>query len=144
MNRLLRLLPLATNVKISNVFKEPHLRKLPLIALIAIMLAPLSWGQTQHGGLVSWTAPTGSDAAVGYFIYRATVSTGPFTQIDTTEDTSTSYLDTTIAANTTYYYYAVAVDASGNQSAPSNTATLAVGALVANPGSPTGCNAKQQ
>jgi len=119
------------------------LRKLPL-ALLALLLAMPMLAQTQHGGLISWTAPTGSDAAVGYFVYRATSASGPFTQIDTTEDATTTYLDTTIAANTTYYYYAVAVDASGNQSAPSNTATLAVGALVANPGSPTGCNAKQQ
>lgn len=136
-----------TNIKLKSKWTfRILLAYIPLAVLIAILTfgPPHSHAQTQHGGLVTWIAPTSSDAAVGYFVYRATSASGPFTQIDTTEDTSTSYLDTTVAANTTYYYYAVAVDASGNQSGPSNTATLVVTTLPTNPGAPTGCNAKMQ
>jgi fibronectin type 3 domain-containing protein len=125
-----------------------HLKRFaPLAVLITILLVgfPRVHAQTAHGVLVSWTAPTGSDAAVGYFVFRGTSSSGPFTQIDTMQDTTTTYLDATAPTSTTLFYYAVAVDANGNQSAPSNIATVTTPATFpSNPGSPSGCSAKVQ
>jgi len=64
---------------------------------------------------LAWSASTDNIGVAGYQIFRDNV------QIGTT--TSISYADTTTQANTTYGYYIVAVDAAGNVSGASNTAT---------------------
>lgn len=95
---------------------------------------PLSGtGGTSGGGhsvSLSWTASTSSNVA-SYNIYRITSSstTAPATPYPslasapaTTACSSTpcTYTDTSVAAGTSYWYYAAAVDTSNNVSAPSN------------------------
>jgi chitodextrinase len=65
---------------------------------------------------LAWTASTDDVGIAGYQIFRDSV------QIGTT--VSTSYADTTTQANVSYSYFIVAVDAAGNASNPSNTATV--------------------
>jgi chitodextrinase len=65
---------------------------------------------------LSWTASTDNEGVTGYRVFR------DGTQIGTS--TSTSYADTTVSASTTYEYQVRAVDAAGNPSDPSNTATV--------------------
>ncbi len=65
---------------------------------------------------LSWNAVTG---ATGYVVLRATSSGGPFTSVGTT--TSTSFTNTGLSANTTYYYVVQATDAAGNSA---NSATV--------------------
>jgi Abnormal spindle-like microcephaly-assoc'd, ASPM-SPD-2-Hydin/Fibronectin type III domain len=74
---------------------------------------------------LSWTAST-SSAITGYNIFRATVSGGPYTQLNSAQVTGTTYTDTTVESGTTYYYVATAVNAEGVQSADSNQATAVV------------------
>ena len=70
---------------------------------------------------LSWTASTDNVGVSGYQIWRATTSTGPFTQIGTT--TATSFTNSGLITGTTYWYYVTASDAAGNVSAASNTAS---------------------
>ena len=64
---------------------------------------------------VTWDKVEG---AVEYQIYRATAKDGPYKLIKTA--TSTTFVNTSAKAGTTYYYYVVAVDADGNVSENSN------------------------
>jgi len=69
---------------------------------------------TQHTADLTWNS---SNNAVGYNVYRGTVSGGPYSMINTSLDGSTAYSDNTVASGQTYYYVATAVDGSSNESA---------------------------
>jgi Abnormal spindle-like microcephaly-assoc'd, ASPM-SPD-2-Hydin/HYDIN/CFA65/VesB-like, Ig-like domain len=72
----------------------------------------------QHSVSLSWSASTSTVA--GYDVYRGTVSGGPYSQINSALDASTSYTDNTVQAGQTYYYVVTAVAGSNNQSTYSN------------------------
>jgi chitodextrinase len=73
---------------------------------------------------LAWTASTDNVAVTGYQILRAPgASGGTFAQIATS--TTNSYVNTGLAASTTFRYQVRAVDAAGNASAVSNTVTAA-------------------
>jgi endonuclease/exonuclease/phosphatase family metal-dependent hydrolase len=72
----------------------------------------------------------------GYKIERGTSSSGPWTQIATTAANVTSYTDTGLAAQTTYYYRVRASNASGD-SPYSNTATATTPPDTTPPTAPT-------
>lgn len=82
-------------------------------------------GLTVASGLgkltLAWTAATDNVAVTGYQIWRATSASGPFTQIATA--TSTTFVNSGLPRRTTFYYFVTAVDAAGNVSAASNTAS---------------------
>jgi hypothetical protein len=69
---------------------------------------------------LSWTAST-SDVS-GYNVYRGPASTGPFSKINPSLNSTTQYTDSTVAANQTYYYETTAVNSSNEESAPSTPA----------------------
>ena len=81
---------------------------------------------TQHTVDLTWDA---SANAVGYNIYRGTVSGGPYTMINTSLDGTNAYTDSTVVSGQTYYYVATAVDGSSNESGYSNQAQ----AVIPNP-----------
>jgi endo-1,4-beta-xylanase len=71
---------------------------------------------------LAWTASTDNVAVTGYQILRAPgASGGTFAQIATSS--TSSFVNTGLAANTTFRYQVRATDAAGNVSAVSNTAT---------------------
>lgn len=74
---------------------------------------------------LSWSGSTDNVGVTGYQIVRGGLRIGTAT--------TTSYSDTTVAANTTYSYVVTAVDAAGNVSAPSNTVTVMTPPAVAPP-----------
>jgi hypothetical protein len=78
---------------------------------------------TQHTVDLTWTAATG---AVGYNVYRGTVSGGPYTKINSSLDGTTAYADNTVVSGHTYYYVATTVDGSSNESGHSNEAQAVV------------------
>ena len=78
---------------------------------------------TQHTVDLTWNAST---SAVGYNIYRSTVSGGPYTMINTSLDSTTAYTDSTVVSGQTYYYVATAVNASSEESGYSNQATAVI------------------
>jgi len=79
--------------------------------------------QTQHTVDLTWNA---SESAVGYNIYRSTVSGGPYTMINSSLDSSTAYTDSTVVSGTTYYYVVTAENAESQQSGYSNQATAVI------------------
>jgi hypothetical protein len=73
--------------------------------------------QGSYSVSLSWSGDAG---AAGYNVFRGTARAGPFHEINTTLDSSTSYTDSTVAAGNTYYYVTTAVNAQGAQSGYSN------------------------
>jgi fibronectin type 3 domain-containing protein len=78
---------------------------------------------TQHTVDLTWDA---SADAVSYNIYRGTVSGGPYTMINTSSDSTTTYTDSTVVSGNTYYYAATVVNASSEESGYSNQATAVI------------------
>jgi hypothetical protein len=83
-------------------------------------------GVVPHAVTLNWTASP--SANVGYRIYRSTTLGGPYTALNQTPVTGTSYVDSTVRGGVTYYYVARAVDSSGTESSNSNEAPAAVAA----------------
>jgi hypothetical protein len=77
-----------------------------------------------HSVSLSWVASTSPVA--GYSVYRGTAPGGPYTKLNSSLATGTSYVDTTVLAGQTYYYVVTAVDASNNSSVYSNEAQAVV------------------
>ena len=71
----------------------------------------------QHSVDLTWNT---SENAVGYNVYRSTVSGGPYTMINSGLDGATAYTDSTVVSGQTYYYVATAVDSNQNESGYSN------------------------
>lgn len=70
---------------------------------------------------LSWNASTDNVGVTGYRVYRST-SGGAYALAGTS--TTTGFADTGLSASTSYAYYVTAVDAAGNASAASNTASV--------------------
>jgi Abnormal spindle-like microcephaly-assoc'd, ASPM-SPD-2-Hydin len=70
-----------------------------------------------------WNAST-SKGVTGYYVYRSTKSGGPYSQLNSSPTSSTSYTDSGVAAGT-YFYVVAAVD-SGETSSYSNQVTVTV------------------
>ena len=82
---------------------------------------------TTYQVALSWSAPSNStDPVSGYDVYRAISGSSSYQLLNPTPNTSTSYIDTTVQATTSYTYYVVSVDSSGTQSKPSNTASATI------------------
>ncbi len=71
-----------------------------------------------HSSTLTWQASTSS--VVGYNVYRADQSGGPYTAINPTLQAGTSYVDGAVLPGLTYYYVVTAVDSSGMESINSN------------------------
>lgn len=56
---------------------------------------------------LSWAAVTG---ATGYNVYKASTADGTYTKINSAPVTTTSYVDSSLTASTTYYYKVTAVN----------------------------------
>jgi hypothetical protein len=78
-----------------------------------------------HYVTLTWTASNSANIA-GYNIYRASTSGGPYTQLNTSLVTGTSFTDSNVVAGQTYYYVATSVDTSNDQSGDSNQAQATV------------------
>src|SRR5205085_5085784 len=84
-----------------------------------------SSGTTQTATTVSWTASAG---ATSYKIFRSTTSGGPYTQVGTS--TTTSFADSGLTCNTTYFYVVTASNGtcdSGNSAQASATTSACTG-----------------
>jgi fibronectin type 3 domain-containing protein len=76
---------------------------------------------------LTWDAPSDSaDPVASYKVYRAAGGSSSYTMIGSTSGDTATYTDDTVAEGTTYVYYVVGVDSSGNSSAPSNIWTAVV------------------
>jgi hypothetical protein len=73
---------------------------------------------------LSWTPSTSSVA--GYYVYRSTISGGPYSRLTLTPNLSTSYRDTAMVAGQTYYYVVTSVNSKGVESGYSDQAVAVV------------------
>lgn len=96
-----------------------------------------------HCAQVSWTAGTGGGAATGFNIYRAnatggcaTVTAPSCTKVGSVTGSVTTFLDSPLAATTTYFWVVTAFNASG-ESGPSSEVSATTGQDPA-PVPPTG------
>ena len=69
----------------------------------------------QHTVSLTWVASTSTVA--GYNVYRGSQSGGPYTRLNSSLRTSTSYADNTVQSGQAYYYVATAVDSNSVESA---------------------------
>lgn len=91
---------------------------------VTISLSGTGQDATQHTVDLSWDAPVDSpDAVAGYNVYRAPSGTTLFELINTSITLPITYTDNTVVSGTNYDYEVMSVDASGNESAPSNIYT---------------------
>jgi hypothetical protein len=77
-----------------------------------------------HTVSLSW-APSIS-AVVGYNVYRGSVSGGPYSRLNPSVDSLTSYADHGVAGGQTYYYVVTAIDASSIESGFSGQASVTI------------------
>jgi fibronectin type 3 domain-containing protein len=70
---------------------------------------------------LSWNAPSSSPVPiVGYNIYRSTGSSSAYQLLNSSVDTQTTYVDSTVQSGSTYDYIVESVNSSGIESVPSN------------------------
>jgi len=75
--------------------------------------------------VLTWTASQ-SPGIAGYNVFRSTTSGGPYTQINSGLDTTTTYNDLAVQDGVTYYYVTTAVNNAGQQSSYSNQSSATV------------------
>jgi hypothetical protein len=78
-----------------------------------------------HSVELSWT-PSATPSIVGYIVERADQSGGSYTQLTPAPIASPTYTDTTVRGGQTYFYIIIAVDSTGQTSAPSNEAAVTI------------------
>jgi hypothetical protein len=80
----------------------------------AITLSGTGVQPVSHSVTLTWTAS--APAVSGYNVYRSTISGGPYTKLNSSFITTTSYTDSTVQAGLTYYYVVTSVDSTGVES----------------------------
>jgi hypothetical protein len=90
-----------------------------MISLSGTAVQPVS-----HSATLSLT-PNSSNVP-GYNVYRSSVSNGPYTKLNSPLVNSTTYIDSTVLANQTYYYVATSVDSAGIETAYSNQVSATI------------------
>jgi fibronectin type 3 domain-containing protein len=74
---------------------------------------------------LSWLASSSAGVA-GYYVERATVSGGPYQILNSSPETGTSYLDSTVQGGTEYFYVVVSVSTGGQESQPSGQVSATI------------------
>src|SRR5205823_3943543 len=82
-------------------------------------------GVNSHYVTLSWSASS-SSGVVGYNLYRASVSGGPYTKLNPSSVAGTTYRDNLVLAGQTYYYVATSINSSNAESAYSSQSTAIV------------------
>ena len=77
----------------------------------------------QHSVDLTWNS---SANAVGYNVYRSSVSGGPYSLINTSLDASTAFTDNNVVAGRSYHYVVTAVDGSSKESGYSNQTSAVI------------------
>lgn len=95
----------------------------PLVQ-IALVGSATSQQSSQHSVTLNWTAST--SPVSGYYVYRGSVSGGPYLKVNSNSDARASYTDSGVSAGQTYYYVVTSVNSSNVESGYSNQVAAAV------------------
>jgi hypothetical protein len=79
----------------------------------------------KHNVALSWDRSS-SSTVNGYFVYRSTKPSGPYTLLNSTPEANPSYADGSVSNGQVYYYYVTAVNSSNIQSADSNQVSVTI------------------
>jgi predicted phage tail protein len=77
-----------------------------------------------HSAGLSWIASPST--VIGYNVYRATISGGPYTLLNSSLVPTTQYSDANVQSGQTYYYVVTAVDSSNMESSYSNQGSATI------------------
>ncbi len=77
-----------------------------------------------HSASLSWIASTST--VIGYNCYSSTVSGGPYSKLNTSLITATSYADMTVQAGKTYYYVVTSVNSNNVESTYSSQVSATI------------------
>lgn len=91
-----------------------------IVLLLVLSLGAAAYAQSTRPVDLSWTAST-SPGVLGYNVMRATSAAGPFTTLNTSLVTTTSYVDSTAVIGSTYTYEVTAVAAACTATTPVGT-----------------------
>ena len=91
---------------------------------VTLSLSGTAVQPVSHSATLNLT-PNSSNVA-GYNVYRSSISNGPYAKLNSPLVTSTTYTDTAVLANQTYYYVATSVDSAGNETAYSNQVSATI------------------
>ena len=67
-----------------------------------------------------------STNVTGYNVYRSSTSNGPYSKLNSLLVSSTTYTDSTVLANQTYFYAGTSIDSAGNETAYSNQVSATI------------------
>jgi fibronectin type 3 domain-containing protein len=73
---------------------------------------------------LNWDAS--SSSVVGYYVYRGTKPSGPYSKLNSSPHSSTSYSDSSVNDGEVYYYVVTAVNSSNVESADSNQVSATI------------------
>ena len=73
---------------------------------------------------LSWSPSTSQ--VVGYNVYRATHSGGPYSKLNSSPQAETTYVDSNVRSGATYFYTARSVGRNSRESSPSNEAKVVI------------------
>jgi hypothetical protein len=94
---------------------------------VSTIVVNLSGTGSQHQVNLSWQAPGNSPVTVsGYNIYRATGNSSSYQLLNSSIDTQTTYVDSSVQSGTVYTYYVESVGSSGTASDPSSSASVTI------------------
>ena len=91
---------------------------------LVVALSGTGTSPASHSVTLSWT-PSSSTYA-GFNVYRGTTSGGPYTKVDTSMISSTSYVDAGVSSGHTYYYVATELNSSGTESGYSSEVSATI------------------
>ncbi|MDB6026080.1 MAG: hypothetical protein JWM68_2303, partial [Verrucomicrobiales bacterium] len=98
----------AGNSAASNVASDTTAPQAPTALVVSTVAGTTNWNKLN----LSWT--DNSSAEAGFKIERGTAAAGPFTQIATNAASDSTYSDSGLAAQVTYYYRVRSFNANGN------------------------------
>jgi Abnormal spindle-like microcephaly-assoc'd, ASPM-SPD-2-Hydin/Protein of unknown function (DUF1573) len=94
-------------------------------ASITVPVTGTGVSASTHVVTLNWQASTTS-GVTGYYVFRSSVSGGPYAQIVGSPVSGTTYSDSNVTAGAEYYYVVTAVNSNGSQSSYSNQVTATV------------------
>ena len=115
-NMSLAIVPCTANIEGIDVCTADVVNRVVTAGLGEVCITGGSGSTAPHSVTLSWTAST-SSGIIGYNVYQAVASNGPFTKLTPSLVTGTTFTDTTVLAGQTYYYVATAVNSSQVESA---------------------------
>lgn len=89
------------------------------ISLLGAAVQPISHSVTLA------LAPSSSNV-VGYNVYRSSAANGPYVKLNSPLLDSTTFADSTVVANQTYFYVGTSVDSAGNETTYSNQVSATI------------------